>query len=109
MGGIFPIRATSPRFGDRRGQRRSCEFPAYSTALTGKGVHIVTVNDYLARRDAEVEWQGLMARWGWTTGVVVPQQPEDERAPALPRTDVTYATITSWASTTCAINIEVRC
>jgi preprotein translocase subunit SecA len=53
--------------------------PAYLNALTGHGVHIVTVNDYLARRDAE--WMGQIFEFlGMTTGVVVPgQSPEEKR------------------------------
>ncbi|MFN6977561.1 MAG: preprotein translocase subunit SecA, partial [Gemmobacter sp.] len=59
-------------------------------ALTGKGVHIVTVNDYLAKRDAE--WMGkVYAALGMTCGVVYPWQPEDEKREAY-RADVTYAT-----------------
>ena len=44
--------------------------PCYLNALTGRSVHVVTVNDYLARRDAE--WMGQVYRWlGLTTGVIV--------------------------------------
>jgi preprotein translocase subunit SecA len=65
-------------------------FPAYLNALTGKGVHIVTVNDYLARRDAD--WMGkVFAQLGMKTGVVYPQQPDAEKAEAY-RADITYAT-----------------
>ena len=65
-------------------------FPAYLNALTGKGVHIVTVNDYLARRDSE--WMSkVYGALGLTTGVVYPQQPEREKAAAY-ACDVTYAT-----------------
>jgi preprotein translocase subunit SecA len=65
-------------------------FPAYLNALSGKGVHIVTVNDYLARRDAE--WMGkVYSQLGMTTGVVVPQQPEPEKRDAY-AADITYAT-----------------
>ena len=64
--------------------------PAYLNALSGKGVHIVTVNDYLARRDAE--WMGkVYAALGLSTGVVYPQQPEAEKKAAY-GADVTYAT-----------------
>ena len=53
-------------------------FPAYLNALTGKGVHIVTVNDYLARRDSE--WMGkVYSALGMTTGVIYPQQSEAEK------------------------------
>ena len=55
----------------------------YLNALEGKGVHVVTVNDYLARRDAE--WMGkLYGFLGLTTGVVVNQQDDDEKKRRLP-------------------------
>jgi len=64
--------------------------PAYLNALTGKGVHIVTVNDYLARRDAE--WMGKIYRFlGLTVGVNLPHMdPQDERAAYA--ADITYGT-----------------
>ena len=64
--------------------------PAYLNALTGKGVHIVTVNDYLARRDAE--WMGKIFNFlGLTVGVNVPQmESEDKRAAYA--ADITYGT-----------------
>ncbi|MGQ0586648.1 MAG: preprotein translocase subunit SecA [Gammaproteobacteria bacterium] len=61
---------------------------AYLNALPGKGVHIVTVNDYLARRDAE--WMGKIYRFlGMTVGVVVSHQPTDEKRAAY-QADITY-------------------
>jgi preprotein translocase subunit SecA len=64
--------------------------PVYLNALAGKGVHVVTVNDYLARRDAE--WMGrLYGFLGLTTGVVVPNQVESEKKAAY-LCDITYAT-----------------
>jgi len=61
---------------------------AYLNALPGKGVHIVTVNDYLARRDAE--WMGKIYRFlGLTVGVVVSHQPADEKRAAY-QADITY-------------------
>ncbi len=64
--------------------------PAYLNALTGKGVHIVTVNDYLARRDAE--WMGRIHRFlGLSVGVVVPGQSPQEKREAY-AADITYAT-----------------
>ncbi len=63
---------------------------AYLNALSGKGVHIVTVNDYLARRDAE--WMGtIFAFLGMKTGVVVPGQTPDEKREAY-AADVVYGT-----------------
>jgi preprotein translocase subunit SecA len=62
--------------------------PCYLNALEGKGVHVVTVNDYLARRDAE--WMGkLYGFLGMTTGVVVNQQGDAEKRIAY-RSDITY-------------------
>src|SRR5689334_16513835 len=64
--------------------------PAYLNALTGKGVHIVTVNDYLARRDAE--WMGKIFQFlGLTVGVNLPHMdPEDKRKAYA--ADITYGT-----------------
>ncbi len=64
--------------------------PVYLNALTGKGVHVVTVNDYLARRDAE--WMGRLYRFlGLTVGVVVPNQEPEEKFNAY-RADISYCT-----------------
>ena len=62
----------------------------YLSALAGKGVHVVTVNDYLARRDAEE--MGLVYSFlGLTTGVIVPNMADEERRAAY-RADITYGT-----------------
>ncbi len=64
--------------------------PAYLNALTGKGVHIVTVNDYLAKRDAE--WMGKVHKFmGLTVGVVVPGMDDEEKKKAY-NCDIIYAT-----------------
>jgi preprotein translocase subunit SecA len=64
--------------------------PAYLNALTGKGVHIVTVNDYLASRDAE--WMGRLHRFlGLTVGVNLSQMPHDQKQVAY-GADITYGT-----------------
>ena len=64
--------------------------PAYLNALTGKGVHVVTTNDYLAKRDAE--WMGRIHRFlGLTVGVILTQQTPDERRAAY-NCDITYGT-----------------
>jgi len=64
--------------------------PAYLNALTGRGVHIVTVNDYLARRDSE--WMGQIYRFlGLTVGVIVHGIEDDERREAY-HSDITYGT-----------------
>jgi preprotein translocase subunit SecA len=66
--------------------------PAYLNGLTGKGVHLVTVNDYLARRDAE--WMGQIHRWlGLSVGLIIPgyrNSPAEKRASY--QSDITYAT-----------------
>ncbi len=62
----------------------------YLNALPGKGVHIVTVNDYLARRDAD--WMGQIFKFlGLTTGCIIPNMADEERAAAY-SADITYAT-----------------
>ena len=72
----------------------------YLNALEGKGVHVVTVNDYLASRDAE--WMGkLYGFLGLSTGVVVPGQSNPRKKRAYAATSPTART-TSSASTTCA-------
>lgn len=90
MGGIFLHQGNIAEMRTGEGKTLVATFPAYLNALSGKGVHIVTVNDYLARRDAD--WMGkVYAQLGLTTGIVVPMQPEDEKRAAY-RADVTYAT-----------------
>ena len=90
MGGIFLHQGNISEMKTGEGKTLVATFPAYLNALTGKGVHIVTVNDYLARRDAD--WMGnVFAALGMTTGVVYPQQPDDEKRQAY-ACDVTYAT-----------------
>jgi preprotein translocase subunit SecA len=90
MGGIFLHQGNIAEMKTGEGKTLVATFPAYLNALSGKGVHIVTVNDYLARRDAD--WMGKVYRQlGLTVGVVVPQQPEAEKREAY-RADVTYAT-----------------
>ncbi|APV48447.1 preprotein translocase subunit SecA [Betaproteobacteria bacterium GR16-43] len=64
--------------------------PSYLNALEGKGVHVVTVNDYLAKRDAE--WMGRIHRFlGLTVGVVVPQMEAQDKQAAY-QSDITYGT-----------------
>ena len=64
--------------------------PAYLNALSGKSVHVVTVNDYLAKRDAE--WMGKVHKFmGLTVGVVVPGMEDDEKREAY-KSDIVYGT-----------------
>lgn len=72
------------------GKTLAATLPVYSNALTGKGVHVVTVNDYLAKRDAE--WMGSIYRFlGLSVGVIVNEMNDDERREAY-RSDVVYGT-----------------
>jgi len=90
MGGIFLHQGNISEMKTGEGKTLVATFPAYLNALSGKGVHIVTVNDYLAKRDAE--WMGrVYGALGLATGVVYPGQPEVEKKDAY-AADITYAT-----------------
>jgi preprotein translocase subunit SecA len=90
MGGIFMHQGNIAEMKTGEGKTLVATLPAYLNALTGKGVHIVTVNDYLAKRDAE--WMSkVYGALGLSTGVVYPQQPEAEKKEAY-AADITYAT-----------------
>ena len=72
------------------GKTLTCVLPAYLNALAGKGVHVVTVNDYLAKRDAE--WMGRVYQFlGLDVGVILPQMTPEERRAAY-NCDITYGT-----------------
>lgn len=90
MGGIFLHQGNIAEMKTGEGKTLVATFPAYLNGLVGRGVHVVTVNDYLARRDAA--WMSkVFAALGMTTGVVYPQQPEPEKREAY-ACDITYAT-----------------
>ncbi len=90
MGGIFLHQGNIAEMRTGEGKTLVATFPAYLNALSGKGVHVVTVNDYLAKRDAA--WMGkVYAALGLSTGVVYPYQPDTEKMAAY-RADITYAT-----------------
>ncbi len=90
MGGIFLHQGNISEMKTGEGKTLVATMPAYLNALTGRGVHVVTVNDYLARRDAE--WMALVYHaLGLTVGVVVPGMDEAEKQTAY-GADVTYAT-----------------
>ena len=90
LGGIFLHRGNISEMKTGEGKTLVATFPAYLNALAGKGVHIVTVNDYLAKRDAE--WMSkVYTALGMTTGVVYPQQEDEEKLKAY-SCDITYAT-----------------
>jgi preprotein translocase subunit SecA len=72
------------------GKTLTCVLPAYLNALAGEGVHVVTVNDYLAKRDSE--WMGRVHRFlGLQVGVILAQMTPDQRRVAY-NADVTYGT-----------------
>ena len=90
MGGVFLHQGNISEMKTGEGKTLVATFPSYLNALTGEGVHIVTVNDYLAKRDAE--WMSkVYSALGMTTGVVYPQQPEEEKRAAY-ACDITYST-----------------
>ncbi len=90
MGGIFLHQGKIAEMKTGEGKTLMATLPVYLNALTGKGVHVVTVNDYLARRDAD--WMGQVYNFlGMTVGAVYPNMPEVEKKVAY-EADVTYAT-----------------
>ena len=92
MGGIFLHQGNIAEQKTGEGKTLTATFAAYLNALTGKGVHIVTVNEYLAQRDAE--WMGkVFAALGMTTGVAHTGLTQDEKRGAY-ACDITYTTNT---------------
>ena len=90
IGGIVLHRGEIAEMRTGEGKTLVATLATYLNALEGKGVHVVTVNDYLARRDCD--WMGQVYRFlGLTTGVIVPNMREDERREAY-GADITYAT-----------------
>ena len=90
IGGIVLHRACIAEMQTGEGKTLVATMPVYLNALTGKGVHVVTVNDYLARRDSE--WMGKVYRFlGLTVGLVVHGVEANDRKAAY-AADVTYGT-----------------
>ena len=90
MGGIVLHRGKIAEMKTGEGKTLAATLPLYLNALTGKGVHLVTVNDYLARRDAE--WMGVVYNFlGMSTGVIVNGMDDSERKKAY-ACDITYGT-----------------
>ena len=88
------------------GKTLMATLPVYLNALSGRGVHVVTVNDYLARRDAQ--WMGRLYTYlGLTVGVVVPQQSNEEKIAAY-RADITYGTNNEFGFDYLRDNMEYR-
>ena len=90
VGGIILHQGRIAEMKTGEGKTLVSTLPAYLNALTGEGVHIVTVNDYLAKRDAE--WMGKVHEFlGLTVGVVLNSMDNDERREAY-NCDITYIT-----------------
>ena len=90
MGGIILHQGRIAEMKTGEGKTQTCLLPAYLNALEGKGVHVVTVNDYLAKRDAE--WMGQVHEFlGLKVGVVLNDMKPEERREAY-NCDITYVT-----------------
>jgi len=90
IGGIVQHKGMISEMRTGEGKTLVCTLPAYLNALTGNGVHVVTVNDYLAKRDAE--WMGKIYEFlGLTVGCIHGAIEEDERQKAY-QADITYGT-----------------
>ena len=90
MGGIALHQGRIAEMGTGEGKTLVATLPSYLHALTGKGVHVVTVNDYLAERDAA--WMGKVHRFlGLTVGVILPSMRNDEKQKAY-ACDICYCT-----------------
>ena len=90
VGGIVLHRGEIAEMRTGEGKTLVATLATYLNAIEGKGVHVVTVNDYLARRDAE--WMGQLHNWlGLSVGVIVPNLNEFERREAY-NADITYGT-----------------
>ncbi len=90
IGGIVLHQGRIAEMKTGEGKTLVATLPAYLNALTGKGVHIVTVNDYLAKRDSE--WMGKLYRYlGLSVGLIVHGLDNDERREAY-NADITYGT-----------------
>jgi len=90
MGGIILHQGRIAEMRTGEGKTQTAILPAYLNALEGKGVHVVTVNDYLAKRDSE--WMGQVHEFlGLTVGVVLNSMSSEERQKAY-QCDITYVT-----------------
>ena len=90
IGGVVLHQGRIAEMKTGEGKTLVATLPAYLNALSGKGVHIITVNDYLAKRD--MEWMGQLYNFlGLTTGVIVHELTNDQRRAAY-GSDITYGT-----------------
>lgn len=106
LGGISLHQGKIAEMRTGEGKTLMATLPVYLNAIAGKGVHVVTVNDYLARRDAD--WMGRLYNFlGMTVGVVVPQQPNEEKKAAY-AADITYGTNNEFGFDYLRDNMEYR-
>ena len=106
MGGICVHQGRVAELKTGEGKTLMATLPAYLNALTGKGVHIVTVNDYLAKRDAE--WMGKVHRFlGLTVGVNVHDMDDNAKRAAY-ACDITYGTNNEFGFDYLRDNLKVR-
>ena len=90
LGGMALHYGKISEMGTGEGKTLTSTLPVYLNALSGKGVHVVTVNDYLASRDAQ--WMGRLYNFlGLTVGINLPQVPREEKQAAY-QADITYGT-----------------
>ena len=90
LGGLVLNKGNITEMKTGEGKTLVATLPAYLNALTGKGVHVITVNDYLAKRDAE--WMGQIYNFlGMTVGTVTSELNEDDKKAAY-QADITYGT-----------------
>jgi preprotein translocase subunit SecA len=90
LGGMSLHKGKISEMGTGEGKTLTATLPVYLNALTGKGVHVVTVNDYLANRDAR--WMGKLYNFlGLTVGINLPNMPREEKQAAY-SADITYGT-----------------
>jgi preprotein translocase subunit SecA len=90
LGGMSLHNGKISEMGTGEGKTLTATLPVYLNALTGKGVHVVTVNDYLANRDAR--WMGKLYNFlGLTVGINLPNMPREEKQAAY-SADITYGT-----------------
>jgi preprotein translocase subunit SecA len=90
LGGMSLHNGKISEMGTGEGKTLTATLPVYLNALTGKGVHVVTVNDYLANRDAR--WMGKLYNFlGLSVGINLPNMPREEKQTAY-RADITYGT-----------------
>ena len=90
IGGIILHQGRIAEMKTGEGKTLVATLPAYLNALTGKGVHVVTVNEYLAKRDSE--WMGKVYRFlGLSVGLIYSRMPQDEKHKAY-NADITYGT-----------------